>query len=220
MCSLPRTALPVQTTGKRLGQIVRFDVDLPDSPLPPVNQLEHFSQEEDTSNRGSNSALRQPARHVLENLLEGNKRFQRVLCSMSCVEQRMVYACMALLLHPRLCSGGVHALPRCSTCSCVNSLLAKHGPAGIHGKLLCACMLERNPSMPLAGRVHPMQAGHGTPGRGELPGPAALSFPSLLCCRRMLMFQQCPTSCCSLPLGVGRICGIAMGDGASRLLPW
>lgn len=75
-------ALP-QTTGKRLGQIVRFDLQTPDSPAaapPPAGSrgLGHLSREEEPSFRGANSELRQKARHTLENLLAGNVRFRRV----------------------------------------------------------------------------------------------------------------------------------------------
>ena len=76
--------LDMQTTGKRLGQIVRFELQNPDSPMTPeapLPPLGHLSPpQEDGSVRGSNSELRQSARDSLEALLQGNARFRKVPC--------------------------------------------------------------------------------------------------------------------------------------------
>ncbi len=72
----------MQTTGKRLGQIVRFELQNPDSPMtpePPIPSLGHLTPpQEDGSVRGSQSELRQGARNALEALLQGNARFRKV----------------------------------------------------------------------------------------------------------------------------------------------
>lgn len=69
-----------QTTGKRLGQIVRFELETPDSPPAAPNvSLGHITEEDERSYRGSDSEVRQKARQALESLLEGNARFLKVI---------------------------------------------------------------------------------------------------------------------------------------------
>ncbi len=70
--------LLVQTTGKRLGQIVRFELEAPESPGAAPAQLGHLTEEEEKSHRGSDAEVRQKARQALESLLEGNARFRKV----------------------------------------------------------------------------------------------------------------------------------------------
>jgi hypothetical protein len=84
----------VQTTGKRLGQIVRFELETPGSPAataPPAN-LGHITEEDEKSYRGSDAEVRQKARQALESLLEGNARFRKVSsCTIPC--DLVIYAC-------------------------------------------------------------------------------------------------------------------------------
>ncbi|BDA49908.1 probable carbonic anhydrase 1 at N-terminal half [Coccomyxa sp. Obi] len=65
-----------ETTGKRLGQIVRFELDTPEiPPAAPNTGLGHITEEDERSYRGSDAEVRQKARQALESLLEGNARF-------------------------------------------------------------------------------------------------------------------------------------------------
>ncbi|CAL8465564.1 g5100 [Coccomyxa elongata] len=65
-----------ETTGKRLGQIVRFELETPESPPAAPNvSLGHITEEDERSYRGSDAEVRQKARQALESLLEGNARF-------------------------------------------------------------------------------------------------------------------------------------------------
>ena len=96
-----------QTTGKRLGQIVRFELQNPDTPTTPLDAaapgpLGHLSPPpDDDSNRGSNSELRQAARDALQALLQGNARFRKVrggiiACLCACIPQ---FACLMIVTH-------------------------------------------------------------------------------------------------------------------------
>lgn len=104
----------VQTTGKRLGQIVRFELETPGSPAtaPPAN-LGHITEEDEKSYRGSDAEVRQKARQALESLLDGNARFRKVSsCTIPC--DLVIYACAKvcrwlqspLTRHLTLCLGG------------------------------------------------------------------------------------------------------------------
>lgn len=73
------TSSGAQSTGKRLGQIVRFELETPESPPAASSaSLGHIAEEEERSYRGNDAEVRQKARQALESLLEGNARFLKV----------------------------------------------------------------------------------------------------------------------------------------------
>ena len=75
---------PMQTTGKRMGQIVRFEMDEPETagvqtqqPVPidsPIN----LTDEEEKMSRDANAEIRHKAHQALESLMDGNSRFRKV----------------------------------------------------------------------------------------------------------------------------------------------
>ena len=74
----------LQTTGKRMGQIVRFELDEQETPAPqtqvqlPVSSPISLTDEEERMSRDSNAEIRQKAHQVLESLMSGNARFRKV----------------------------------------------------------------------------------------------------------------------------------------------
>ena len=75
----------MQTTGKRLGQIVRFEMDEPENagvqiqqPLP-VDSPINLTDEEERMSRDSNAEIRHKAHQALDSLMHGNARFRKVL---------------------------------------------------------------------------------------------------------------------------------------------
>lgn len=76
--------LMLQTTGKRMGQIVRFEMDEPETPgvqtqqpLPAGSPI-NFTDEEERLSRDSNAEIRHKAHQALDSLMQGNARFQKV----------------------------------------------------------------------------------------------------------------------------------------------
>ena len=74
----------LQTTGKRMGQIVRFELDEQETPAPqtqvqlPASSPINLTDEEERMSRDSNAEIRQKAHQVLESLMRGNERFRKV----------------------------------------------------------------------------------------------------------------------------------------------
>ena len=80
----PKACPFMQTTGKRMGQIVRFEMDDPESagvqtqqPLP-VDHPVVLPDEEEKSSREANAEIRHKAHQALESLMDGNARFRKV----------------------------------------------------------------------------------------------------------------------------------------------
>ena len=76
---------PVQTTGKRMGQIVRFEMDEPETAgvqtqVPvPVDSPINLTDEEEKMSRDANAEIRHKAHQALESLMDGNARFRKVI---------------------------------------------------------------------------------------------------------------------------------------------
>ncbi|CAK0786549.1 hypothetical protein CVIRNUC_009762 [Coccomyxa viridis] len=72
-----------ETTGKRMGQIVRFELDEQETPAPqtqvqlPASSPINLTDEEERMSRDSNAEIRQKAHQVLESLMRGNERFRK-----------------------------------------------------------------------------------------------------------------------------------------------
>jgi len=74
----------MQTTGKRMGQIVRFEMDEPETAgvqtqqPPPVSSPISLTDEEEKMSRDSNAEIRHKSHQALECLMDGNARFAKV----------------------------------------------------------------------------------------------------------------------------------------------
>ena len=114
----------LQTTGKRMGQIVRFELDEQDAPAPqtqvqlPASSPINLTDEEERMSRDSNAEIRQKAHQVLESLMSGNERFRKV-CRR---------AQWALLLHMHSCQCSKRQACELIRTSAVSFKLAKHWP--------------------------------------------------------------------------------------------